>query len=88
MRGLISAEGSSLSHLSILARALGIPAVVGIGRIPLEHLDGQEVVVDGNRGWVYPRPNPTLRQEIERLIREEWGLEAISRPFGTSRRKH
>lgn len=76
VRGLISAEGSSLSHLSILARALGIPAVVGIGRIPLEHLDGQEVVVDGNRGWVYPRPNPTLRQEIERLIREEWGLES------------
>jgi len=75
VRGIISAEGSSLSHLTILARALGIPAVVGIGHIPLEHLDGQEVVVDGNRGWVYPRPNPSLRQEVERLIREEQGFE-------------
>jgi len=71
VRGIISAEGSSLSHLTILARALGIPAVVGVGRLPLEHLDGQEVVVDGNRGWAYPRPNPMLRQEVECLIRED-----------------
>jgi phosphotransferase system enzyme I (PtsP) len=56
VRGIISAEGSSLSHLAILARALGVPAVVGVGRTPLEHLDGQEVVADGSRGWPPARP--------------------------------
>ena len=75
LRGIISAEGSALSHVVILARALGIPAVVGVGRTPLERLDGQEVVVDGSRGQIYLRPTPPLRAEIERLIHEERALE-------------
>ena len=75
LRGIISAEGSSLSHVAILARALGIPAVMGVGRTPLGHLDGQEVVVDGTRGRVYLRPNPRVRQAIKRLIREERALQ-------------
>ncbi len=75
LRGMISAQGSSLSHVVILARALGIPAVVGIGRTPLEQLDGQEVVVDGNHGRVCLRPSPQLRGEIERINREERALE-------------
>ncbi len=75
LRGIISAEGSALSHVVILARALGIPAVVGVGRTPLERLDGQDVVVDGSRGQVYLRPSLQLRAEIERLIHEERVLE-------------
>ncbi|MFC6674236.1 phosphoenolpyruvate--protein phosphotransferase [Marinobacterium aestuariivivens] len=75
VRGIISTEGSPLSHVIILARALGIPAVVGIEQVPLEHLDGQEVVADGNQGRVYLRPSPRLRAEIERINREERTLE-------------
>jgi phosphotransferase system enzyme I (PtsP) len=75
LRGIISEEGSSLSHSAILARALGIPAVMGVQNTPLEHLDSQEVVADGTRGRVYLRPNTHLREEIERLICEERDLE-------------
>ncbi len=71
LRGIISAESSPQSHLAILARALGIPAVMGLGNIPLEHMDNQEVVADGTQGCVYLRPNHQLREEIERLICEE-----------------
>ena len=38
--GMISAEGSSLSHAAIIARALGLPAVVGVANLPLSALDG------------------------------------------------
>ena len=41
--GIISGDGSSLSHAAIFARALGIPAVVGVSRLPLTCLDGQEL---------------------------------------------
>lgn len=75
VRGIVSAKGSSLSHLAILARALGIPAVMGVGNLPLARLDSQEIVVDGNRGHVYLQPNPRLRKEIEGLIVEQRDLE-------------
>jgi phosphotransferase system enzyme I (PtsP) len=75
LRGIISEEGTSLSHSAILARALGIPAVMGVQNTPLKHLDNQEVVVDGTQGRIYLRPNPQLREEIEHLIYEERDLE-------------
>ena len=89
LAGIISAEGSSLSHVAILAHALGIPAVMGVGRIPLGDLDGQEVVVDGTRGTVYLRPVPRIRQAVESLIIEERviqeDLEEIKRLPSTTR---
>jgi phosphotransferase system enzyme I (PtsP) len=71
LRAIVSAEGSSLSHAAIFARALGIPAVMGVVAPRLEQWDGQEVVANGNRGAVYVSPSAPLRAEIERLIREE-----------------
>lgn len=69
--GIVSAESSALSHVAILARSLGIPAVVGVGRTPIEQLDGQELVVDGNRGRISLRPTPQLRKQVESLIHAE-----------------
>jgi phosphotransferase system enzyme I (PtsP) len=74
IRGIISAEGSALSHVAIIARALGLPAVVGIADLPLSALDGQELIVDGNNGKLYLRPDPALRQAFTALIGEEQSL--------------
>jgi len=74
IRGIISAEGSSLSHVAIIARALGLPAVVGVVDLPLSTLDGQEIIVDGNNGKIYLRPDPALRQAFTSLIEEEQAL--------------
>jgi len=71
LRGIISAEGSGLSHAAILARALGIPAAMGVAAPHLEQWDGQELVVNGHRGRVYVSPSAPLREEVEHLIDEE-----------------
>ena len=75
LAGIISGHGSSLSHLSILARAMGIPAVVGTaGLVPLNQLEAAELIIDGYRGRLYVNPGDAVRQEFLRLEREEQAL--------------
>ncbi len=50
--GIVTAAGSPLSHGAILARALGIPAVVGAGHDVLDVPDGTTILVDGTEGVV------------------------------------
>ena len=69
--GVVSARGSSTSHVAILAHALGIPAVMGIGNLPAAQLDGQQLIIDGYRGKVHVRPSATMLEEFERLVAEE-----------------
>ncbi len=69
--GVISAKGSSSSHVAILARALGIPAVVGVQDMPVARLEGQSMIVDGYNGRVYVSPSDAVRGEYERLAFEE-----------------
>jgi phosphotransferase system enzyme I (PtsP) len=69
--GIISAEGSPLSHAAIISRAMGLPAVVGVADLPFSALDNQEIIVDGNMGQIYLRPDPALRQAYTALIEEE-----------------
>lgn len=76
LTGIISGKGSGSSHLAILARALGIPAVMGVSVGNLLQLDGHEAIVDGYFGQIYVSPPETLRQEFEQLIREEKELDA------------
>ena len=69
--GIVSSTGSGSSHLAILARALGVPAAMGVADLPVSRLRGKEVVVDGYRGLVVVRPRGSLREEMLRLAREE-----------------
>jgi multiphosphoryl transfer protein len=57
--GIVTAAGSPVSHGAILARALGIPAVVGVGRDLLTVPDGTTIVVDGTDGIVVVDPDTT-----------------------------
>ncbi|MFP5505866.1 MAG: phosphoenolpyruvate--protein phosphotransferase [Gammaproteobacteria bacterium] len=76
LAGVVSARGSSSSHVAILARALGIPAVMGVADLPVGRLESQQVVLDGYRGQVYVRPTPGALAEFQRLEREEEQLRA------------
>ncbi len=71
LAGVVSARGSSASHVAILARALGIPAVMGIDDLPVGRLDGQELVIDGYQSRLFVRPSAAIREEFQRLQREE-----------------
>lgn len=75
LRGLVSVHGSGSSHVAILARALGVPAVMGAADLPIGRLAGKPIVIDGYRGRVVVQPNSELRAEYQRLIEEETQLQ-------------
>ncbi len=57
-----TAEGGPTSHTAILAKALGLPAVVGLGEAILEIEDGSLLLVDGTQGEVIAAPDEETRQ--------------------------
>jgi phosphotransferase system enzyme I (PtsP) len=83
LAGLISVKGSSNSHLAILARAMGIPTVMGLTDLPYAQLDGQQLILDGYRGQVVTNPDDKLRRQYELFIEEEKALtEALEAEAG------
>ncbi len=55
-----TADGGPTSHVAILARGMGLPAVVGVGPAILEVPDGTPAIVDGKSGKVILHPSETL----------------------------
>jgi phosphotransferase system enzyme I (PtsP) len=76
LAGVISATGSGSSHAAILARAMGVPAVMGVTDMPVGRMQNRELIVDGYRGRIYVEPEPSVRQEYERLLDQERALSA------------
>ena len=58
--GIVTASGTPVSHSAILARSLGIPAVVGAGDAVLDVPDGTIILVDGSDGVVVIDPAPDV----------------------------
>ena len=87
--GFVTAMGSRTSHTAIMARAMGIPAVVGLSDEISRIGDGDCVIVDGTHGTVTVRPSPAevsaARERIRAReawilrIREDAGLPAETR---------
>jgi phosphotransferase system, enzyme I, PtsP len=71
LKGLVSVRGTGTSHVALLARGLGVPAVFGVSNLPPGRLHGREVVVDGYTVRVCIQPSPALRQEYQKLIAQE-----------------
>ncbi|MBU3059308.1 phosphoenolpyruvate--protein phosphotransferase [Pseudomonas indica] len=69
--GLVSVLGSGNSHVAILARAMGIPTVMGVVDLPYSKLDGIELIVDGYHGEVYTNPSELLRKQYAEVVEEE-----------------
>lgn len=73
---VVSQKGSSNSHVAILARALGIPTVMGASGHSMSQLNGQLLIVDGYYGHIYVNPSKELRAEYAVLAKEERELDA------------
>jgi phosphotransferase system, enzyme I, PtsP len=71
LAGIVCMHGSSLSHTAVMARALGIPAVVSLAPIPLGHLDGCEMMIDGNQGRIYIVPSCAFVDVFRQRIGEQ-----------------
>ncbi len=60
LRGLVLEEGSSTAHVSIVARALGIPMIGRVPGITDFLVPGDAVIADGDTGDVYALPSPEI----------------------------
>jgi phosphotransferase system enzyme I (PtsI) len=70
--GFVTDRGGKTSHTAIMARALEIPAVVGLESITQEVNTGDMVIVDGIIGVVIVNPTPeTLREYADKKLRYE-----------------
>jgi phosphotransferase system enzyme I (PtsP) len=76
LAGIVSTSGSSLSHVAILARGIGVPATMGVAELPVSRVNAREIICDGYRGRVYVAPSPTVRSEYERLAADDRVLSA------------
>ena len=69
--GLAIDAGGQTSHTAIVARALGIPAVVGLNNVTAEATAGDMVIVDGNRGTVIIDPDEQTVAEYRDYSRRQ-----------------
>lgn len=74
LAGVVSAKGANNSHVAILARALGVPTVMGVRGLKIENLSRRAVVVDGYYGHVYVSPSKSVLAEFKKLAQEEQEL--------------
>jgi phosphotransferase system enzyme I (PtsI) len=86
--GVATDAGTRTAHASILARSLGIPAVVGLGDLSRRVDAGSEVILDGHRGHVVLRPDAAEKdwfrdrdvrvKKTERDLTQIVGLEPVT----------
>ncbi len=65
IKGFATDAGSRTYHTAILARSLGVPAVVGLHDVSRRVPPGASVIIDGETGEVVIDPTPALWQEAE-----------------------
>ena len=67
LAGLVSVRGSGNSHVAILARAMGVPTVMGAVDLPLSYLKGWSLIVDGYNGVIYPNADERTLSRFQTL---------------------
>lgn len=68
---IVTTDGAANSHMVIVARALGIPTVVGVTELPINTLDDVEMIVDAYQGKITINPPRRLRQRYKEIQKEE-----------------
>jgi len=71
LTGLVARKGSASSHVAILARAMGIPTVIGAEDLPIALMHDQPLIVDGFQGSVLSHPTQTQISQYEKVMQEE-----------------
>lgn len=67
---ILTREGGATSHAAIIARALGVPYVAGLGDSLAQLEDGQTLIVSGDEGWVRLAPDAQQLKAVEAQIAE------------------
>lgn len=69
--GFITEGGSGSSHTAILARTMGIPAIIGVGKQIKAEYAGREVIIDGSNGNVLIDADSAMRKMMVAKIEEQ-----------------
>ncbi len=87
--GFVTEGGSGSSHTAILARTMGIPAIIGVGDQLKPEYEGREVIVDGSTGAVVVDADESTRSMLmakreeqlkrQKLLEELKGKENVTR---------
>ena len=67
--GVVTEGGSPTSHVAIMARAMDLPAIVGVRGATARLADGDRVVLDGVRGILVVHPSPAREEAYGRIAR-------------------
>ncbi|MDD4850021.1 MAG: phosphoenolpyruvate--protein phosphotransferase [Gemmiger sp.] len=75
--GFVTAGGSGSSHTAILARTMGIPAIVGVGDALKPEYEGRTVIADGATGDVIVDPDDMTRDRMLKKRAEQLRLQRL-----------
>jgi len=76
LKGVVSVRGGLSSHVAILSRALGIPAVLGAS-LRLKSIAQKNIIIDGYAGTIIIEPEEALVTEYQVLLDEENEMKAL-----------
>jgi phosphoenolpyruvate-protein phosphotransferase (PTS system enzyme I) len=89
VRGFVTEQGSRTSHSAIMARSLGIPAIVALSGICSKLTTGDQVLLDGYSGKLILNPSEQVRFEYgqleQRKVEAEHQLESIRETLSSTR---
>jgi len=69
--GFVTEAGSTVSHTAILARSLGLPAVVAVPRLVMDSRAGSYAILDGYKGILIINPSPETKEHYLALQAEK-----------------
>jgi phosphotransferase system enzyme I (PtsP) len=72
--GVVSLRGSANSHAAIVARGMGVPAVMGAADLPYNRLGDRTLVVDGYSGRIYVNPSQQVLERFQALMDQDLAL--------------
>ena len=72
--GFVTSGGSSSGHTAILARTMGIPAIIGVGDVLKPEHEGREAIIDGATGQVVLEADPLIRDSMLKKRAEQMAL--------------
>jgi phosphotransferase system enzyme I (PtsI) len=76
VKGIVTDLGGKTSHVAILARAFGIPAVLGLSNATVEIDSGDTLVVDGGAGKVFVNPDREAIEKVKKIAKQDQKLVA------------
>jgi len=68
--GILTEKGDVNSHAAIMAKSLGVPAILGIDGLMRQLTVRDEIIIDGTSGHVYINPDDKVKEEYERLQKD------------------